>query len=63
MIRAAIGFFVLSLVAYVLGANGLMGLSMEIGKILVVSFIALTLISILGAIVTRKGTKQYAHIK
>lgn len=36
MVRAAISFFILALVAYVLGANGIAGLSVEIGKTLLV---------------------------
>jgi uncharacterized membrane protein YtjA (UPF0391 family) len=54
MIRAAIAFFVLALVAFVLGAGGIAGLSMEIGKILIVVFVALSVISLLVALVTGK---------
>ncbi len=56
MIRAAIAFFVLALVAIVLGANGIAGLSLEIGKILLFVFLALAVISFLVSIVT--GRKQ-----
>lgn len=52
MIRAAIAFFVLALVAIVLGANGIAGLSLEIGKILLFVFLALAVISFLVSIVT-----------
>lgn len=52
MIRAAIAFFVLALVAIVLGANGVAGLSLEIGKILLFVFLALAIISFLVSIVT-----------
>ena len=52
MIRAAIAFFVLALVAIVLGANGIAGLSLEIGKILLFVFLALAIISFLVSIVT-----------
>jgi len=54
MIRAAIGFFVLALVAILLGANGIAGLSMEIGKILLVVFLALAVISFLASIFSGK---------
>lgn len=52
MIRAAIAFFVLALVAIVLGANGIAGLSVEIGKILLFVFLALAIISFLVSIIT-----------
>lgn len=52
MIRAAIAFFVLALVAIVLGANGIAGLSIEIGKILLFVFLALAIISFLVSIIT-----------
>ncbi len=54
MIRAAIAFFVLALVAIVLGANGVAGLSMEIGKILLYVFLALAVISFIISLVTGK---------
>ena len=56
MIRAAIAFFVLALVAIVLGANGVAGLSMEIGKILLYVFLALAVISFIVSLVTGKKT-------
>jgi uncharacterized membrane protein YtjA (UPF0391 family) len=46
MLRAAIIFFVLGLVSFLLGANGIAGLSIEIGKILLVVFLILAVISI-----------------
>ncbi len=56
MIRAAIGFFVLALVAYALGAGGIAGMSVEIGKILLFVFLVLAVISFLVSLVTgRKG--------
>lgn len=45
MLRAAIIFFVLALVAYLLGATGFAGLSMEIGRVLLVVFLVLAVIS------------------
>jgi uncharacterized membrane protein YtjA (UPF0391 family) len=58
MIRAAVGFFILALVAFVLGAYGIVGLSMEIGKILLVVFLVLAVISFLGSLLTGKTPKQ-----
>lgn len=52
MIRAAIAFFVLALVAYFLGAGGVAGLSVEIGKVLLYVFLALAIISFLVSMFT-----------
>ncbi len=45
MLRAAIGFFVIALLAIVLGANNLAGISMEVGKLLLFVFLALAVVS------------------
>jgi len=57
MIRAAILFFVLALVAFVLGANGVAGLSMEIGRILLFVFLVLAVISFVVSLTTGKKTR------
>lgn len=57
MIRAAIIFFVLALVAFVLGANGVAGLSMEIGRILLFVFLVLAVISFIVSLTTGKRTR------
>ena len=44
-IELAIGFLILALVAYVVGAQGIAGISMEIARILVIVFIILAVIS------------------
>jgi uncharacterized membrane protein YtjA (UPF0391 family) len=54
MIRAAIGFFVLAIFAYLLGAGGVAGLSMEVGRLLLTVFLVLALISFLVGIFTGK---------
>jgi len=56
MLRAAIAFFVLALVAFLLGASGIGGLSMEIGKILIFAFLALAVISLIVGLVSGKRT-------
>lgn len=56
MLRAAIVFFVLSIFAYVFGAYGIAGLSIEIGKILLFVFLFLAVVSVVAALVT--GRKQ-----
>jgi uncharacterized membrane protein YtjA (UPF0391 family) len=57
MIRAAIAFFVLALVAYALGAYGFAGLSIDIGQALLVVFLVLALISFVFALATGKKTQ------
>lgn len=52
MLRAAIAFFVLGLVAFVLGAYNIAGVSIEVGKILLVVFLVFALISFLGGLTT-----------
>ena len=55
MLRAAIGFFVLALLAVVLGASGVAGVSMEIGRALLVVFLILAVISFVAGIVSGRG--------
>lgn len=52
MLRAAIAFFVLGLVAILLGANGVGGLSVDIGKTLLFIFLILAVISFIASLVT-----------
>jgi uncharacterized membrane protein YtjA (UPF0391 family) len=47
MLRAALIFFVLAIVAYLLGAGGVAGVSMEIGRMLLGVFIVLAIISLI----------------
>lgn len=57
MLRAAIAFFVIALVAYFLGAGGVAGISIEVGKILLGVFLVLAIISFIASMVTgRKPT-------
>jgi uncharacterized membrane protein YtjA (UPF0391 family) len=58
MVRAAIAFFIIALVAFFLGANGIAGLSVDIGKILLVVFLILSVISFLAAAVTGRKSRQ-----
>jgi uncharacterized membrane protein YtjA (UPF0391 family) len=57
MIRAAISFFVLAIVAYLVGATGVAGVSLEIGKILLTVFLVLAVISFLAALLMGKKTR------
>lgn len=54
MIRSAIAFFILALFAYIFGAYGIAGVSMDIGKIFIIVFVVLAIISFLGAIISGK---------
>jgi uncharacterized membrane protein YtjA (UPF0391 family) len=54
MLRAAIAFFVLGLVAILLGANGFGGLSVEIGKTLLFVFLILAIVSFVASMVVGK---------
>lgn len=46
MLRAALAFFVLAIVAYILGATGVAGVSMDIGRLLLVVFLVLAVIGV-----------------
>jgi uncharacterized membrane protein YtjA (UPF0391 family) len=54
MLRAAIAFFVLGLVAILLGANGIGGLSLDIGKTLLFIFLILAVVSFIASLVVGK---------
>ncbi len=55
MLRAALGFFVLALLAVLLGASGIAGISMEIGRALLFVFLILAFLSFLAGIFGRGG--------
>jgi uncharacterized membrane protein YtjA (UPF0391 family) len=55
MLRAALGFFILALVAVVFGASGVAGVSMEIGRMLLVVFLILAVISFVIGVVSGRG--------
>ena len=52
MLRTSISFFIIAIVAFVLGANGIAGISIEIGKILLTVFLVLAAISYFGYLIT-----------
>lgn len=55
MLKAALGFFVLALVAIILGATGVAGVSMEIGRLLLVVFLILAIISFVVSMFSGRG--------
>lgn len=52
MIRTAIAFFIFGIIAFLLGANNVGGLSIELGKTLLFVFVGLAVISFLVSLVT-----------
>ena len=59
MIRAAILFFGLALVALLFGLNGVAGLSMEIGKVIVLVFIAISALTFIAALAATRTQKKH----
>ncbi len=59
MLRTAFAFFILALVAFALGATGFAGVSMEIGRILLMVFLALAILSFVYGIMTGKPPKMF----
>ena len=58
MIRAAVGFFVFGLLAIFLGANNIAGLSIEMGKTILVVFIVCAVLSFLASVVTGSSRRS-----
>jgi uncharacterized membrane protein YtjA (UPF0391 family) len=56
MLRAAIAFFVLGLLSMLLGAYGVAGLSIDIGKMLLAIFLVFAVISFIASLVTGRKT-------
>ncbi len=50
MLGAALGFFLLALLAVLFGANGIAGMSMEIGRTLLFIFLILAFLSFLASL-------------
>ena len=57
MLRAALVFFVLALVALLFGASGVAGLSVEIGRTLLVVFLILAAVSLIAGLVAGRTPK------
>lgn len=55
MLRAALGFFVIGILAFFLGANNIGGLSVEIGRTLLSVFLILSVISIVANLFFKKS--------
>lgn len=59
MLRAALGFFILAIVAVIFGASGIAGASLEIGRILMVVFLILAVVSFVAGIVSGGRPPRY----
>jgi uncharacterized membrane protein YtjA (UPF0391 family) len=59
MLRAAIGFFVLALVAILLGVNGVAGISLEVGRLLLYAFLILAVISLVFGLLTGSKPRDW----
>jgi uncharacterized membrane protein YtjA (UPF0391 family) len=57
MLRAAIAFFVIGLIAIILGAGGIAGVSLEIGRTLLIVFVLLAVVSLLVSLFTGRGPR------
>ncbi len=52
MLRAPFAFFIIGLVAIILGSNGIGGLSLDVGRTLLFVFLILSVISFVASMVT-----------
>ena len=55
MLRAALAFFVFGLIAILLGANNIAGVSIEMGKTLLFVFLALAVLSFIFSLVSGRN--------
>lgn len=58
MLRAALLFFVLALVAIIFGATGFAGISMDIGRTLLAVFLVLAVISFIVGLIAGRNPKM-----
>ena len=58
MLQAAIAFFVLGLLAIIMGATNFAGVSMEIGKTLLIVFLILAAVSFVINLVSGRSSKN-----
>jgi uncharacterized membrane protein YtjA (UPF0391 family) len=54
MLRAAMIFFVLGLLAYIFGSNEILGVSLNVGKLLLLVFLIFSFVSFVGGVSTSK---------
>lgn len=59
MLRAAISLFILGLIAFFLGAYNIAGVTIELGRILLLVFIGLSILSLLISLVSGRKSKKF----
>ncbi len=59
MLRAAILFFVIGLIAMFLGMGNVAGISMEAGRMVLFVFLALAVLSFLASLISRGGHRPH----
>ena len=59
MVRAAIAFFVIGLVAMLLGLGNVAGISLEVGKTLLFVFLVLAVLSFLVSLISGGGQRPH----
>ena len=57
MLQAAIAFFVLALLAMILGAGNIAGISMDIGRTLLWVFLVLAVVSFVASLLTGRSRR------
>ena len=57
MLRASIGFFIIGLVAMLMGAYNIAGVSIEIGKMVLMVFLAFAVLSFLGSMISGRKNR------
>jgi len=58
MLRAALAFFIIALVAMALGAGGIAGVSIEVGRTLLFVFLVLAVVSLVAGLISGRTPKQ-----
>ena len=59
MLRAATAFFVMGVFTFILGINGLWGVTFEAGKLFLFLFLAFSLFSLLAAVTVGKTRDKF----
>ena len=56
MLQAAISLFIIGIFAFILGANNIAGMSVELGRMLFIVFVALSIVSFVVNLFYKKRT-------
>lgn len=59
MLRAAVIFFAIALLAILFGATGIAGVSMEVGQTLLAFFLVLAVVSLVVSLITGRRSTRY----